>query len=304
MELLDLPPELFQHIVHYVVVANGPQDAVRSRLVCKLFATTIQDEILYRQDSKYVFESMHCPPGRLQDQHGAKMIAARLLKPGPVGRYINQMVQNMIELKGADSYELREQYAHDICTSLIIERLEGVGELDVFLALVSQTTYTEVPKWYRAMPSALVAAVSTGKTKITLCIIDSLQESCDTETELGKPSWALTMVCRHCQTEVGVLLIDYFSSNVEPAQHFARNFEDWVDTAIEYGACELSLELIHRRQQLIIAGHISERPDDLPFTNQQIQALFQDGTRNTIEYLLRAGFLQPDSIGSRPALLS
>ena len=91
--------------MHAIVIANGPRDAVKSRLACKPFATAIQHDMLYEQPLDHFFKKMRSSSAaRLQDMHGAEMVAARLTNSdAPVCRYIQEMIDTLIRLKGIDA---------------------------------------------------------------------------------------------------------------------------------------------------------------------------------------------------------
>ncbi|KAF2824858.1 hypothetical protein CC86DRAFT_407997 [Ophiobolus disseminans] len=50
MGLADMPPEIFQHIVHDVVSVAGPGDAWKICKVCRIFAAEIADDIFAKSD--------------------------------------------------------------------------------------------------------------------------------------------------------------------------------------------------------------------------------------------------------------
>jgi hypothetical protein len=50
MQLLDLPPEIFQHITHDLVSATGPGGAWEYRTICRTFAAEIAHDVFAKSD--------------------------------------------------------------------------------------------------------------------------------------------------------------------------------------------------------------------------------------------------------------
>lgn len=48
-QLLDLPPELWQQVVHYLVLEAGVNKAWGSRGVCRTFKRDITDDVVTKQ---------------------------------------------------------------------------------------------------------------------------------------------------------------------------------------------------------------------------------------------------------------
>ncbi|KAL5116878.1 hypothetical protein ACEQ8H_005230 [Pleosporales sp. CAS-2024a] len=104
MQLLDLPPEIFQNIAHSLVVAAGLQEAWKLRQVCRVFAGDIRHDILQNQPL------YQWPQLRLSDQMLGTLVVNRMQKPlNTNAKFLNKMRQMVDYLKASLSLQTAEE---------------------------------------------------------------------------------------------------------------------------------------------------------------------------------------------------
>ncbi|KAL1800741.1 hypothetical protein ACET3X_001083 [Alternaria dauci] len=139
MELLDLPTELILRIIGLFVGDIGALYVADYRLVCKLFAHEIQEEILKRQPlTVYSTDELKIPSpmGRhifiaidnarfekLFAQHGGTIISHEVFRrqkaPLPIVEYLRNLVNALLEHeKSQFTDDLQKQYTMQVCTAL------------------------------------------------------------------------------------------------------------------------------------------------------------------------------------------
>ncbi|KAF2827197.1 hypothetical protein CC86DRAFT_405339 [Ophiobolus disseminans] len=75
--LLDLPPELFQLVVNFVLEELSAAEASKYRLTCKPFANVIDDDLVARQGLSKVFKGSDDMMTRFFTAHGGAILRTR-----------------------------------------------------------------------------------------------------------------------------------------------------------------------------------------------------------------------------------
>ncbi|CAO2656050.1 Nn.00g048530.m01.CDS01 [Neocucurbitaria sp. VM-36] len=138
MQLLDLPSELFDCIVDFLVGDVGPLYVAKYRLISHLFATEIQKKILtgiplvafsYEERRLPKTDQLHIATSidnarfeQLFALHGGTIIRHEVLRHQklslPVIQHLKDLTETVLHIRGSATDELRKQYTFDICTAL------------------------------------------------------------------------------------------------------------------------------------------------------------------------------------------
>ncbi|KAF2115906.1 hypothetical protein BDV96DRAFT_60916 [Lophiotrema nucula] len=116
MELLDLPPELFQHVMHQLVSVVGVRAAWRLRPVCRTFAAEIRQDVVANQPL-HVFH--HYRANVLFDKVAATVLFNRIVKPLDVDPTIPNKIKDTVEALlqhvSDNTASVRDQYTEALC---------------------------------------------------------------------------------------------------------------------------------------------------------------------------------------------
>ncbi|KAF2712961.1 hypothetical protein K504DRAFT_487502 [Pleomassaria siparia CBS 279.74] len=113
MELLDLPPEVFQNIIHEFVADVGINKAWRCRQVCRTFSLEIHSDIVVRQPLSVVLPD-HCPTsvGKILEHNIVQYSFNRTKNPLDANTFLPNAIKNVV-----NSLMQVEEYYTEYCTS-------------------------------------------------------------------------------------------------------------------------------------------------------------------------------------------
>ncbi|KAJ4359572.1 uncharacterized protein N0V89_000127 [Didymosphaeria variabile] len=125
MQLLDLPPELFQRIIHQLVNDYGSDnilDALNLRSVCRTFAREIEHDIFSKQSSEVVSSIfIHCSE-KFYLRHAWKylfyLVKSNRNRDCVVSKRIEEMVDYLVTVRGLDA-QLKDAYTEALCATAV-----------------------------------------------------------------------------------------------------------------------------------------------------------------------------------------
>ncbi|KAJ8107067.1 hypothetical protein OPT61_g9121 [Boeremia exigua] len=126
MELLDLPPELFQHVIHLLIEDVGPFEAFAVSFTCKTFSTAILQNILRFQSLGNLFCGRRPGAIRLFQTRGGEMMFARYSKPTiGLAATAQALVDKLLEFEQHTDESLREKHLRKIYDAMTAVRNVG-----------------------------------------------------------------------------------------------------------------------------------------------------------------------------------
>ncbi|CAN9390047.1 unnamed protein product [Alternaria alternata] len=244
MKLLDLPTELIERIIGFFVRDTGPLYVSDYRLVCKLFAHEIQEEILKRQPlivystdelrlsspvNRHIFIATdNARFEKLFTQHGGTIISHEVFRrqkaPLPIVEYLRKLVNALLELeKGQFADDLQKRYTIQICTALSSVYYKQL-RWRLFLRDYSEIREPDIAD---DLPAALAA---TGKLQELLDLVsgnpDRLKESCSC---LSSP---LEAAAACDQVHIVKTILDIFSTHNFETDKMSQHFWPYRNDAI------------------------------------------------------------------------
>lgn len=119
MELLDLPPELFQNVTHHLIELVGVRAAWELRVTCSTFSTAIQYEIMMKRPIA-AFGSQD--DMNFLENWADRYLEARLQLPLDVDKSLLAKIQKLIDWTvhelGINDYEECASVRQKICTAI------------------------------------------------------------------------------------------------------------------------------------------------------------------------------------------
>ncbi|KAF2827198.1 hypothetical protein CC86DRAFT_405340 [Ophiobolus disseminans] len=121
---LDLPVELFKHVIHDVVKIVGVAKSAELRLVCKTFEAIVSEEIDGTLSRFSLIQFLGNPKySNLLCTKGGEILRKKVLRPRheepPVIDFLTHMLEVTINLKGPVSEPSRSQFAANICQAMM-----------------------------------------------------------------------------------------------------------------------------------------------------------------------------------------
>ena len=184
MGLLDMPPEIFQHIVHDLVSAAGPGEAWKYRTLCRIFAAEIAHDVFAKSD-KDDFKTTK--DRRLLERGLDIFLLNRLDLPRDVDPAVlaklTGMLDYLVQEVGLQGKDARSSCAEDLCHGLvtvvepsrIIDAMSGRGPVyeawqtstlnvhDQLLAAIACEEYAVVKK---VLPQSSATDIPTAASRL------------------------------------------------------------------------------------------------------------------------------------------
>ncbi|KAF1938608.1 hypothetical protein EJ02DRAFT_436992 [Clathrospora elynae] len=342
MGLLDLPTELFQRIVGYLVSDVGPLNVAEYRLISKMFASEIQEEMLVRQPLIAYSGSGSKEPGHAETQtyyarfeqlfarYGGTILGHKVLQKHknspPIIHYLKELTESVFCLYGQATDELQKQYTIDICTAFSSVYWKQF-HWRIFLANPSDM---KEPSTEDDLPAAL-AAVGEIQPLLDMIAgdIDRLLADC---SSLPSP---LDAAAACGQTEVVRAILDRVAQNLrsDADQYSATNqhlqsalvsatrkgARQCADIIVNFLQCDekLSLRSYHVRRHclrqvdtgLVRRFLLCTRDAKLHSDNwscglapEEFELIFLNGSCSVLRALLQDGFVDPHHFGDTTPL--
>jgi hypothetical protein len=121
MQLLDLPPEIFQHITHDLVSVTGPGGAWEYRTVCRTFAAEIAHDVFSKsdQDAFKTKEDLRILERGLDIFLLNRLESPRDVNPAVIAK-ITAMIDWLMTELDLQGKKARGKCAEDLCRGFII----------------------------------------------------------------------------------------------------------------------------------------------------------------------------------------
>ncbi|KAF2130151.1 hypothetical protein P153DRAFT_418903 [Dothidotthia symphoricarpi CBS 119687] len=329
MKLLDLPPELCQHIAHILVKDVGIAKAARYRLVCKTFATGIHANFITRQNIEDLLAIG--PRNHFISMHSGTILRKRLsLEFASIAKPIQELVDKLLSYEDSHLQPVRGRYMNDVCNVILGDsRFTGfrcllrnppssvtdgwstrktlppaaaaVGDLSLLKSLVtfSKGLFKDPHRYFA---SALNAAVVNGKLKIVEWILSNAPtDNPRLCIELIDP---LLLAAQTFNNETGGLILDFLSAefqlraNVSKVEEISWRMELVVVDCMKFGNIDFLLRVLQYRKTVDPSYADLEASNGLPISTEEVSFLFREGSRSGLIALLRVGILDLNRMGS------
>ncbi|KAF2623414.1 hypothetical protein BU25DRAFT_494363 [Macroventuria anomochaeta] len=333
MELLDLPPELFQRIVHLLVEDVGPVKAFATSFACKTFSSAIIQNISKFQPLGNLFCDRGAGTIRLFQARGADMMFSRLPKI-TIGLTVTAeaIADRLLEiLAGEEAFDV---LSGDQLDEILPAAAAAIGDLDTFRSLVQgeedifDFKHT-LARWM--LPTAVESAAATGKTEVLQWILDfirafrmgtlDLYHLFPSDSDRIPESWVYADFClclldavqvaiRRCQYETGSMILDFLYSeppddielydplNDEFNHRFNDSMTDVVGDCMRYGDLDLFQKIMCCRRTADPSSTATlEVVSGLAMSDDERNRMFSCGSTSMFKKMLEACMFHVNRLG-------